>query len=357
MPIEVTFLEEGGQPPAQVAELLADFIAAARATLHLAIYDFRLSEAIAAPVARALLDRAAAGVEVRIAYDAGKPGAGPCPGGDQAPPGTTEFVKRLGPSIASRPITGGDPHLPKLMHHKYVVRDGATPAGAVWTGSTNFTDDSWSIQENNIVRIDSPELCAYYETDFAELWQSGDIATTGAHDTGSVRVGDNAVGVAFAPGEGRSIDLDIGHVIRSARRRLSVCSMLLTSGGILGALADVLHAGRLAEYGGVYDWTQMEGVFQQWQGTPAAWKRQAFEQVAAGWVGKRSTPYTPGGRHDFMHDKIVVADDCVITGSYNLSRSATENAENLLMIHSPELADQYVAYIDKVARRYGGDSA
>ena len=129
--------------------------------------------------------------------------------------------------------------------------------------------------------------------------------------------------------------------------------MLITSGAILGALSDALQSRRVAEYGGVYDRTQMEGVFGQWHGGPAEWKTAVFGRVAAPLAGKRSTPYTPGGRHDFMHDKVVVADDCVVTGSYNLSRSATENAENVLMLHDPELADRYAAYIDGLVRRYG----
>jgi phosphatidylserine/phosphatidylglycerophosphate/cardiolipin synthase-like enzyme len=357
MSITATFLEQGGQRPETVAGLLAEFLSAARTSLHLAIYDFRLGEALAAPVVAALRDRAAAGVDLRIAYDAGKKALAPqSVGADPAPPGTADFVRALGDQIASRPITGGDPQQPRLMHHKYVIRDGGTPAGAVWTGSTNFTDDSWTLQENNIVRLESPELCAYYENDFAELWQRGDIATTGEHDTGTVQAGATAVHAAFAPGEGRSIDHDIAHHISSARRRLKVCSMLLTSGSILGALSDVLQHGRVTEYGGLYDRMQMESVFEQWRGQPSEWKIGAFQHVAAGLAGKRSTPYTPGGRHDFMHNKVLVADDRVITGSYNLSHSATENAENMLIIESLELADRYNAWIDRLAKRYAGQS-
>lgn len=355
MAIEVTFLEQGGQPPAQIAALLAEFIAAARSTLHIAVYDFRLSDALAAPVVQALRDRAAAGVEVRIAYDAGKPNADfPAAGTDPAPPGTAVFVGKLGGGIQSKPITGGGSKMPKLMHHKYAVRDGRTPAGAVWTGSANWTDNSWTLQENNLLRIDSPELCTYYETDFAELWERGDIATTGTHDTGTVRVGNVPVHVAFAPGEGRAIDHDVAHRISACRRRLKVCSMLITSGAILGALSDVLARGQLAEYGGVYDRTQMEGVFAQWRGAPAEWKIGVFERVTAPLSRKHSTPYSPSSPHDFLHNKIVVADDAVITGSYNLSHSATENAENLLVIEDAALADRYGAYIDHLAQRYRG---
>jgi phosphatidylserine/phosphatidylglycerophosphate/cardiolipin synthase-like enzyme len=353
--IDVTFLEQGNQQPAQIAALLAEFLAAARSTLHIAVYDFRLSDAVAEPVVRALRERAKAGVEVCIAYDAGKPkGDHPPPGADPAPPGTADFVRKLGFGIQLKSITGGDPQMPKLMHHKYAVRDGKSAGGAVWTGSVNWTDDSWSLQENNIVRIASPELCTYYETDFAELWQRGDIGTTGAHDTGTVRVGSTPVHVAFAPGEGRSIDHDVAHRISSCRRRLKVCSMLLTSGAILGALSDALDRGRLAEYGGVYDRTQMEGVFVQWHGQPAEWKVGVFEKVAAPLSGKHSTPYTPGGRHDFMHNKVLVCDDAVITGSYNLSHSAEDNAENMLIIEDRALADRYNDYVNGLVKRYRG---
>ncbi len=54
-----------------------------------------------------------------------------------------------------------------------------------------------------------------------------------------------------------------------------------------------------------------------------------------------------------VHNKIVVADDAVITGSYNLSNSATENAENLLIIDDASLAEEYGAYIDGLVKRYG----
>ncbi len=349
--IAITFLEQDRQQPAQIAALLTDFLSAARTSLHIAIYDLRLNDATAAPVVKALRERAAAGVDVRIAYDAGKPNAQfPAAGTDPAPPGTADFVRRIGDGVQGKPITGGDPQMPKLMHHKYVVRDGA----AVWTGSANWTDDSWAIQENNLLRIDSPQLAAFYEADFAELWQRGDIAATGARDGGAARVGSVPVRVAFAPGEGHAMDHDVARHIGAARRRLKVGSMLITSGAILGALGDALQRGRLAEYGGVYDRTQMEGVFEQWKGGPAEWKTAAFERVAAPLAGKRSTPYTPTGRHDFMHNKVLVCDDTVITGSYNLSHSAEDNAENLLMIDDRELADRYSAYIDGLVKRYGG---
>jgi phosphatidylserine/phosphatidylglycerophosphate/cardiolipin synthase-like enzyme len=55
-----------------------------------------------------------------------------------------------------------------------------------------------------------------------------------------------------------------------------------------------------------------------------------------------------------MHNKVIVADDTVITGSYNLSNSATENAENMVIVDDAALAEQYCAYIDQLTERYRG---
>ncbi len=354
MAITATFLEQDRQPPAAVAARLAAFLQAAQSTLHLAIYDFRLSDSLAGPLIEAMRERVAAGVEVRIVYDAGKPHFSfQQASADPAPPGTAQFIKSLGGGISARAITGGDPKLPKLMHHKYIIRDGQSANGAIWTGSTNFTDDSWTYQENNIIEVESSSLCAYFETDFEELWQRGDIATTGAHDTGTVSIGGTRIDVAFAPGEGRAIDHEIAHVIGTARRRIKICSMLITSGAILGALGDALDRRQVQEFGGIHDATQMASVLDQWQGGQAEWKIKAFEHIASTLAGKRSTPYTPDGRHDFMHNKIVLVDDTVITGSYNLSHSATENAENVLFLHDSGLASTYNSYIDRLVQRYG----
>ncbi len=55
-----------------------------------------------------------------------------------------------------------------------------------------------------------------------------------------------------------------------------------------------------------------------------------------------------------MHNKILVIDDTVITGSFNFPRSAQFNAENILLIESAAFADCYSNYIDHLVQKYGG---
>jgi phosphatidylserine/phosphatidylglycerophosphate/cardiolipin synthase-like enzyme len=62
----------------------------------------------------------------------------------------------------------------------------------------------------------------------------------------------------------------------------------------------------------------------------------------------------PESVHDFMHAKVTVADDRVFAGSFNLSRSGEQNAENVLELRDPGLADRLAAFIDDVRERYPG---
>jgi phosphatidylserine/phosphatidylglycerophosphate/cardiolipin synthase-like enzyme len=350
--LAVTFLAQGEQTAQDVAERLAAFIHEAQHTLDIAIYDFRLDGPARSIVAAALTECAARGVAIRIAYDADKPTTPRFHiGMDPAPSGTGALVQSLG--LPYRRIGGL-----KLMHHKYMVRDVGTATASVWTGSLNFTNDAWTLQENNVLQIRHPALALAYAQDFTQLWESGTIGASGDFDPALITVtygGQPAqVQLLFSPGRGATIDYEIALRIAQAQRRVRICSMLLNSGALLAALGDLLHVGRV-QVDGIYDRTQQASVLEQWQEVPHNhWKIRAIYDVVEGahLVGKASTPYSPTSKHDFMHNKILVIDDEVITGSYNFSRSAELNAENILRIQSPALAETYSRMIDHLLQKY-----
>jgi phosphatidylserine/phosphatidylglycerophosphate/cardiolipin synthase-like enzyme len=151
----------------------------------------------------------------------------------------------------------------------------------------------------------------------------------------------------------------VADAIRGARRRVVVASPVLTDGSILGALRDLVHGGEVP-VAGICDATQMEEVFDQWgQDERAAWKLAAFGEVAhaGSFAGKHSRAYASNSVHDYMHAKIVVVDDTVFTGSYNFSHSGEDNAENLLMLPCPAIADVCTRYIGRLVDRYGQSTA
>jgi phosphatidylserine/phosphatidylglycerophosphate/cardiolipin synthase-like enzyme len=241
--------------------------------------------------------------------------------------------------------------IPDLMHHKYVVRDGA----AVWTGSTNWTIDSWTREENVIVTVESAPLATRYLEDFEQLWASRNVSHSGKVDTSPV-----APGVApwFCPRRGEKLAHRIAHAIRGAERRIRIASPVISNGSILTALSEVVSAGKI-DLAGVVDATQISEVLFQWNenhresGLPDV-KGPLLRTTLTGapFSGKVTTPYAPGSVHDYMHAKVSVIDNTVFVGSFNLSHSGEMNAENVLEFNDAGVADQCATYIDTVRGRY-----
>lgn len=335
--VQAFTLVDGGQPAERTAQALAAFIAAAEQTLEIAIYDMRLPDPLAQVVRGALDAAAQRGVSVRLAYNVDTPADQKVP-----PPPRTE------PSLLdSLPFpTAAIPGVPDLMHHKYVIRDRAS----LWTGSTNWTADSWTREENVVVTVDSAGLAARYLEDFETLWTTRDVARTGKVDQSPV----DGIRAWFCPGRGSKLAHRIAKAIGTAQRRVRIASPVISSGPILGTIAQVATDGKV-DLAGVVDVTQVQEVLRQWrENGNAPWKEPLLRTALnrAPFSGKHSTPYRPGSVHDYMHAKITVADDTVFVGSFNLSHSGELNAENVLEILDPVLADQLAGYIDGIRAKY-----
>jgi phosphatidylserine/phosphatidylglycerophosphate/cardiolipin synthase-like enzyme len=336
--LRTRFLTDGGQPSSEVAGELSGFIGEAKRSLDVAIYDFHARAGASATVADSLEAAHARGVAIRVAFN----------------------VERVESPAAPRPMesdpdqidglavpTKGVHDQGSLMHHKYVVRD----SGSVWTGSTNWTDDAFSREENVILTVDSREIATAYEANFDKLWGRGRLGRTGA--VGTPVTLDHGVRVtpAFLPSPPSAAQL-VASRVATADRRIRIVSPVVTSGAVLGTVAEFAGRRRV-ELGGAYDRTQMEEVQRQWATVPwNRWKIEAWQAIAPHLSGKVSTPYAPGSVHDYMHAKFVVVDDEVIAGSWNLSHGGEDNAENLLHILSEFLAVRFTEFADVVSARY-----
>jgi phosphatidylserine/phosphatidylglycerophosphate/cardiolipin synthase-like enzyme len=335
--VEVSTLTDGGQPAAKTAHALAEFVAAAKQTLEIAVYDLRLPRDLDSIVCGALVAAQKRGVAVRLAYNLDHAKEAPVP----PPPATDPDA------LEAQPFpTAAIPGVPDLMHHKYVVRDSAS----VWTGSTNWTADSWTREENVVVTVDSLAVAARYRDDFEQLWTTRTVAGSGKVDTSPA----DGMRAWFCPGRGEKLAHRIAKAIGSARRRVRVASPVISSAPILGTLAQVASDGKV-DLAGVVDSTQVAEVLEQWhENGNADWKGPLLRTVLrrAPFSGKQSTPYAPGSVHDYMHAKVTIADDTVFVGSFNLSHSGELNAENVLELQDPQLAERLAAFVDEVRLRY-----
>jgi phosphatidylserine/phosphatidylglycerophosphate/cardiolipin synthase-like enzyme len=281
-----------------------------------------------------LVGAAMRGVAVRMVYNVEHAKSLP-------PPPRTDPQQIESLPFPTRPVPG----VPDLMHHKYVIRDGTS----VWTGSTNWTTDSWTREENVIVTVDSSEVAARYLEDFEQLWETQDVSKSGR-----VAPGDGAVRAWFCPGRGDRLAHRIAHALGAATRRIRIASPVITSGPILGTLAEVAADGAV-DLAGVVDATQIAEVIHQWRANGnSAWKEPSLRcaLTRAHFSGKHSTPYTPDSVHDYMHAKVAVCDDTAFVGSFNLSHSGEMNAENVIEIADPAIAERLAAYVDEVRSRY-----
>jgi phosphatidylserine/phosphatidylglycerophosphate/cardiolipin synthase-like enzyme len=340
--IEVITLTDGGQSADDIAHRLADFLRPAKSTLELALYDVRLPDPTGSIVAGELAAAEARGVAARLLYNvnSGRPS-------ELHPPPRTrpEILAEL--PIDARPVPG----VPDLMHHKFAVRDGQ----AVWTGSANWTIDSWTRQENVIAIVESEAVGQAFRQDFDQLWSRPDVSNSGRVEPRPVDVDGVSVTAWFTPGHGEQLSHRIAAAIGGARRRVRIASPVITSAPILGTLAELVDRGG-RDVAGVVDGPQTKTVFGQWaENGRTAWKIPLLTAVLTKlpFSAKPSTPWTPELTvHDFMHCKLTVADDVLFLGSFNLSRSGEENAESVLEIRDGALADRLAGFIDEVRGRY-----
>jgi len=351
-PIEVFGLTDCGNEDdlsqaEMVAGRIADFIGKAEKALVLALYDIRIPDPVGSIVADAFRDAAARGVKIRLAYNEvgeGHEGANHLPAISPPPETNPEILAEL--PIETRGIRG----IPDLMHHKYMVRDGE----AVWTGSANWSIYSWTRQENVLAIIESADVAREYLENFEELWTTGDVDRSGRGDPNPIQVGDSTVRAWFTPGHGEALAQRIATRLGTAKRRIRIASPVLTSAPILGTLAEYGDRPGNFDIAGVIDEPQTDRVFEQWATTHSKWKIPLLAKVldSLEFSGKQSVPWGTAELRNFMHAKVTVADDTVFLGSFNLSRSGEENAENMIEIEDAAVAETMARFIDETRAKY-----
>ena len=130
--------------------------------------------------------------------------------------------------------------------------------------------------------------------------------------------------VCFTPG-GDCTDI-IVHEIDSARRQVLVQAYSFTSAPIADALVKAKKRG-----------VDVQAVLDRSQRTE--------RYTGATFLANGGVPVLIDAKHAIAHNKVMIIDGAtVITGSFNFTKAAQErNAENLLVIRSREVADEYAA--------------
>ncbi|HEX2172716.1 MAG TPA: phospholipase D-like domain-containing protein, partial [Dehalococcoidia bacterium] len=262
-----------------IDERLVDFIDSGRTSVDIAIYDFDLEN-----VADALARAVQRGARVRMVTDS-----------DTVNDTKNEEIQAALGTVEAAGIPIVEDNRAPIMHHKFVVVDGA----AVLTGSWNFTIGDTYRLNNHAAIIRSPDLAANYTAEFEKMFVRklfGPNKQAGA-TTPVLTIQGTRVENYFAPED--EVAAKIVNRLAGARSSVRFLAFSFTHDGIGQALRDLHQSGIAVE--GVFETTGSETRFSEY-----------------GKLKEAGIPVWQDGNPYVMHHKVFIIDDqAVIFGSFN----------------------------------------
>jgi phosphatidylserine/phosphatidylglycerophosphate/cardiolipin synthase-like enzyme len=270
---------------------------AAEKTIHCAFFEVELEE-----LKEKLAERKKQGIDVRIVTDNNY--------FDQAK--EFNFVKADNRS--------------GLMHNKFCVLDEK----AVWTGSFNPTFRDNYKNNNNVVFYQSKLLAESYETEFLEMW-NGTFGKGERNKKNKFIINGRQVEAYFCP-EDWCANKAI-YTLQEANKSVYFMTFSFTHDEIGKQILALAKEG-----------IDVKGVFEKSQRNDFTEKinleNAKLENVKVRWDGNPAN----------MHHKVFIIDnETVVTGSFNpTSNGDSNNDENLIIIHDPDVASLFVEEFWKV---------
>jgi phosphatidylserine/phosphatidylglycerophosphate/cardiolipin synthase-like enzyme len=215
-----------------------------------------------------------------------------------------------------------------LMHNKFVIIDGSE----VWVGGMNYTDSGAYSDNNVMMRIRSKEMVENFAKEFEEMYVDDKFGDSVVPETPYPRltIDGTEVEVYFSPDDG--VQKRFVELVNAAEQSIYFMAFSFTSDPIGQAVRERAAIG--VTVAGVMDESQVKSNI----GT----EFDAFKQAGL--------DVYLGGIEGQMHHKIMIIDGkTVIFGSYNFTNSAeTRNDENLIIIHSQQVAAQFIVEFQRV---------
>jgi phosphatidylserine/phosphatidylglycerophosphate/cardiolipin synthase-like enzyme len=215
-----------------------------------------------------------------------------------------------------------------LMHHKFCVIDDRL----VWTGSYNPTPYA-KYENNDAVVIQSEEIADIYTREFEKLW-GNDTKSRKKESCEKIPLNENTtVEVYFSPEDGVFALERMLEVLEKAEKSIYFAQFTITHPDV--ALALIKKTNKEVEVKGIMEYEQV-GPYSKYP-----W----FELFKINVQQDRNYFFA------FHHKFFIVDEHTVITGSLNPTKAGFKsNRENLLIIHSSEIAKEYSEYFRSISK-------
>lgn len=213
-----------------------------------------------------------------------------------------------------------------LMHNKFMIMDRTT----VWLGSMNYTMNGTYRNNNNMLAMRSRRAVEAYQAEFDEMFT--------ANEFGSKRSGVNSaqftqdgvpVSVYFSP-EDEPVPAML-NTLNAATSQVRFMTFSFTRDDVGQTLLALANRG-----------VDVTGIFE------VRGSRTDFSELPRLFCAGLPV-FEDGNSFTFHHKVFIVDDHTVITGSFNISDSATNNNdENVVIIQDRDVAAQYIAEFDRM---------
>ena len=284
-----------------VPNIVRAILSRANRTIHVAVFDIDNME-----VARELVKARKRGVEVKVVTDEE----------NMKTPAIKYLLKEGIPIVFDM--------RDEFMHNKFAVVDSHLTI----TGSTNWTDNGFYFNDNNLLVINSRSVALNFEKEFYEMFEEHRFGPNSPKNTYCCFVLDSMkLENYFAPEDRVSPKLIF--LIDDAQKTIHFMAFAYTSKKIARAMIRASNRG-----------VRVVGIME---------KRGITSPYSVYNLLKRAgIDVFPDRNPKIMHNKVIIIDSiAVVTGSYNFTNSADRrNDENVVIIFDRELALRYLKYFD-----------
>jgi len=289
-------------------QALLEQIAGAATSIDAAIYDFeRVS------VRDALIAASQRGVAVRIVAD------------DEARANPSYAPHFALLDAAGIPIVD-DQDDSRIMHDKYLIFDRQS----VWTGSTNLSDNDFTLNHNNSIVFSDAEIATIFQADFDQMVAGRFGTQKTASPTTTVIYQGIPVELYFSPQDGAMAQ--VVSEVQAAETSIDFAIFYFTEDTLRDVLIDAHNRG-----------VAIRGL---WDALGAGNASSDDEALCVAGI-----PIKIEDTAGKMHHKLMVidaqgSDPMVITGSLNWTVAADKrNSENTVIVHDAVTAQTYAAGI------------
>ncbi|MBS3150505.1 hypothetical protein J4425_01730 [Candidatus Woesearchaeota archaeon] len=202
-----------------------------------------------------------------------------------------------------------------LMHNKFCIFDDRT----VSTGSFNPTINGNSKNNNNLIVVNSKVLAENYEEEFQSFMRNEFGRDSNVENPKVILNNEILVENYFCPED--NCEQHVYDTIARARSRVYFMTFSFTSDKIGNLIIEKS------------DQLDVKGIFENFQSSS---KYSELGKMKGLDVITDKNP-------NFMHHKVFIVDDIVVSGSYNPTSSGnSKNDENVLIIYDKKIADKFI---------------